>query len=559
MKQMRIGEMLVARGALSTGDLQQALSIQASQRGYLGDVLVRLGAVSEDTLYAALAEQLQIPLLDAISVDPVALAEGVKAMPAAVGSVLARRALVWRDVGSGDDPGAGAWHVATSDPLDAELREAAAVVAGALPVHWHLVQPSGLERVQARRRAGEAPNQTMARTLRELAEDAPVIAFVNNLLAQALEARASDVHVEPGSAEFEVRLRIDGVLHTRMSLPMSRFPAIASRIKLIGNLDIAERRLPQDGRISVRVAGTELDIRISTIPAVWGESLVLRLLPKSRGELDLGGLGMLADHLQLFRQWLARPDGLVLVTGPTGSGKSTTLYSALSEINDKARKIVTVEDPVELRLPHVVQIQAQAEIGLTFAAALRSILRHDPDVIMVGEIRDRETAEIAVQAALTGHLVLATLHTNDALSSVTRLVDMGVEPYLLAASLRAVMAQRLVRQLCDACAVPEQPPAALLERVSALGELDTGQWRRPVGCAHCGQTGYKGRTGIYELVTVDDMLQHAIAQAQPLSQITQLANGGGRRSLHDDGLLKVAAGHTHYDEVLRGIGGLSDA
>jgi general secretion pathway protein E len=549
--------MLVDRGALSPVALEQALSVQGARRGRLGEVLVRLGAVSEDVLYAALSEQLGIGLVDPSSIDVEAAAAAAKAMPTPAGSVLGRKALVWRDgIADGNSPMDTAWHVATSDPLDPELCEAAHALAGNAALHWHLLQPSELERLQARLKRGVAPNQSLAQSLRELAEDAPVIAFVNNLLAQALEARASDVHIEPGSVDFEIRLRIDGVLHTRMSLPMARFAAIASRVKLIGNLDIAERRLPQDGRISAHVAGTDLDIRISTIPSVWGESLVLRLLPKARGELDLGGVGMLSDHLRLFRQWLARPDGLVLVTGPTGSGKSTTLYSALSEINDRSRKIVTVEDPVELRLPHIVQIQTQAEIGLTFAAALRVILRHDPDIIMVGEIRDRETAEVAIQAALTGHLVLATLHTNDALSSVTRLVDMGVQPYLVAAALRAVMAQRLVRRLCEACADSELPSPILLERVRAAGLSDAGHWRRPKGCSECGKTGYKGRTGIYELVAIDETLQHAIAQAQPLSHITALADQRGRRSLHDDGLLKVSAGLTHYDEVLRGIGGL---
>jgi general secretion pathway protein E len=308
------------------------------------------------------------------------------------------------------------------------------------------------------------------RTLRELAEDAPVVSLVNNLIAQAVEARASDIHLEPGERLLEVRLRIDGVLHVRQTLPMDRYAAVASRIKLIAGIDIAERRLPQDGRISTRAAGAEMDVRVSTIPAVYGESIVMRLLPKQRDDLSLERLGMRPAQLQQFKRWLHMPNGLVLVTGPTGSGKSTSLYSALAATNDRTRKIVTVEDPVEFRLPHVIQVQAQPDIGYTFARALRAFLRHDPDIIMVGEIRDRETAEIAIQSALTGHLVLATLHTNDAPSAITRLVDMGIEPFLVAASLRAVMAQRLVRRLCEGCAVdqPAAPPSvgdAILARV----------------------------------------------------------------------------------------------
>jgi len=385
-------------------------------------------------------------------------------------------------------------------------------------------------------------------------------------MAQALEARASDIHVEPGERECTLRFRIDGVLHTRSTIGMDRYPAIASRIKLIGGLDIAERRLPQDGRIGTRVAGREVDIRISSIPAVHGESLVLRLLPKERGDIGMHRIGMEPDHKAQFLDWLQWPNGLVLVTGPTGSGKSTTLYSALSTINDGVRKLITVEDPVELRLPGVVQIQTQADIGYTFARALRSILRHDPDVIMVGEIRDRETAEIAIQAALTGHLVLATLHTNDALSAVNRLVDMGIEPYLVAASLRAVMAQRLVRRLCPSCARPHDDPdflqqrwARLKPRLAPLAEVPAEPgWLMASGCEACGGTGYRGRVGIYELVTVTPALQHEIAQNAAIERLVELANGDGRRSMVDDGLIKAARGLSTLDEVLRAASAQDD-
>jgi general secretion pathway protein E len=459
----RLGQCLVAQHGLAQTDIDRALAWQREQGGRLGAILVRMGALSEETLYAALAQQSGLPVFD----DPKAW------QGEAVGAALhawtmssawwqRQRAIPWQDA-------SGALQVAAVDPHDAELRESLAAT-GKMPAQWHLMAPARFEAWQGVLQDRPGAAQALdSRTLRELAEDAPVIAFVNNTFAQAVEARASDIHVEPGEREFEVRFRIDGVLHTRGSQPMSRFPAIASRVKLVSGLDIAERRLPQDGRTSIRVAGQEMDVRVSAIPAVHGESLVLRLLPKQRADLRLDRLGMGPDHLAMFERWLHWPNGLVLVTGPTGSGKSTTLYGALAAVNDLSRKIVTVEDPVEYRLAQVVQIQTQAEIGYTFARALRSILRHDPDIIMVGEIRDRETAEIAVQSALTGHLVLATIHTNDALSAVTRLVDMGIEPYLVAASLKAVMAQRLVRRLCPECAQPTAAAESLDARWRALG------------------------------------------------------------------------------------------
>jgi general secretion pathway protein E len=283
-----------------------------------------------------------------------------------------------------------------------------------------------------------------------------------------------------------------------------------------------------------------MDMRVSVMPAVHGESIVMRLLPKKREDLGLERLGLEADHLAQLRSWLDLPSGIVLVTGPTGSGKSTTLYAALNAINDRRRKIVTVEDPVEHQLPGVIQIQVQAEIGYTFARALRSILRHDPDIIMIGEIRDRETAEIAIQSALTGHLVLATLHTNDALSAFTRLVDMGIEPFLVAASCQAVMAQRLVRRLCPHCSRP-----------AAVAPGEPGDWREPVGCAHCQDTGYHGRTGIYELVGVGPGLRHAVAGAAPAAELARLADAAGRRDLRADGMLKAARGLTSMEEVAR--------
>ncbi|MBV8033819.1 GspE/PulE family protein [Roseateles sp.] len=547
----KLGELLAAAGLVKPADVEAGLRVQEAQGGRLGDILVRLGAVSTQALYGVLAEQLGSPLLDAAQLDEEAIRLTLGQTRPGMDWWLDRGVLLWAEP--------DALCAASADPLDVDVREAIADEPHVAQVRWHLLLPADAESAAARLRAHAAPAGLDARTLRELAEDAPVVAFVNNTLAQALEARASDVHVEPGERECVLRFRVDGVLQTRSTLSMDRYPAIASRMKLIGGLDIAERRLPQDGRISTRVAGREIDIRISSIPAVHGESLVLRLLPKERGDVGMHRIGMEADHRALFEQWLQWPNGLVLVTGPTGSGKSTTLYSALAHINDGVRKLITVEDPVELRLPGLVQIQTQAEIGYTFARALRSILRHDPDVIMVGEIRDRETAEIAMQAALTGHLVLATVHTNDALSAVNRLVDMGLEPYLVAAALRAVMAQRLVRRLCPACNHPHADDQPLQQRWDELRPRLTGLpdlparpgWRAATGCAQCGETGYRGRVGVYELVTISTAMQHEIAQGAPMERLVALAQAAGRRTMVEDGLIKVAAGLTTFDEVLR--------
>ena len=553
----RLGEWLVERQAVGEAEVARALQWQREHGGRIGAVLVRMGALSEDALYAALAAQTGLPLAtDATVPEHEAVAAALAGLRLSAAWWTGRRAIPWLDE-------AAALHVAAIDPFDDDLSEARAGAGSAQAPRWWLMQPARFESWQTLLRdSGATVEAVDARTLRELAEDAPVIAYVNSVLAQAVEARASDIHFEPGEREFEVRFRIDGVLQPRGRQPMSRYPAIASRVKLVSQLDIAERRLPQDGRTTIRVAGQEMDVRVSAIPAVHGESLVLRLLPKRRADLALPRLGMEPDHLAMFGQWLHWPNGMVLVTGPTGSGKSTTLYSALTAVNDASRKIVTVEDPVEFRLPDVVQIQTQAEIGYTFARALRSILRHDPDIIMVGEIRDRETAEIAVQSALTGHLVLATLHTNDALSAVTRLVDMGIEPYLVAAALRATMAQRLVRRLCPACAEPETEAAVPAARWQAMAARlpfacapTTPRWMRAVGCTACQGTGFRGRLGIYELVTLSGEMQHAVAGAAPAGALLALADAAGRRGLVDDGLLKAAQGLTTLEEVLRASGG----
>ena len=391
--------------------------------------------------------------------------------------------------------------------------------------------------------------------LRDLASEAPVIRLVNHIISQALEVKASDIHFEPFRDHFKVRFRIDGVLHDIETVSKKLQPAITSRLKLMAKMNIAEMRLPQDGRIKVREGQREIDIRVSSLPTLFGESVVLRLLNREEVRLDLETLGISADILGIFEKIISRPYGLVLVTGPTGSGKTTTLYGVMNRINAPDKKIITVEDPVEYQLDGINQIQIRPKIGLGFASALRNILRQDPDVILVGEIRDAETAEIAVQSALTGHLVFSTLHTNDAASAITRLQEMGVESYLLSSCLLAVMAQRLVRKICQHCrAAYDLPPGFFEEVVHAFG-VDSTQapsevWRGK-GCANCANTGFSGRTGIYELIQMDDEIRRLIVNGADSGSIFSKAQSLGMRTLRQDGLQKVLAGQTTFEEVMR--------
>ncbi|MGE4110905.1 MAG: type II secretion system ATPase GspE [Burkholderiales bacterium] len=379
--------------------------------------------------------------------------------------------------------------------------------------------------------------------------DAPLIRLINALFTQALREGASDIHIEPFETRSVVRLRIDGMLRDLLEPARALHAAIVSRVKIMAQLDIAEKRLPQDGRIALRVAGKPIDVRVSTIPTGHGERVVLRLLDKQAGRLDLPKLGMDADTLAQMDRLIREPHGIVLITGPTGSGKTTTLYAALSRLDAKALNIMTVEDPIEYDLDGISQTQVNPRIDMSFARALRTILRQDPDVVMIGEIRDLETAQIAVQASLTGHLVFATLHTNDAVSAVTRLVDMGVEPFLLASSLIGVGAQRLVRCLCPACRRPFSPEPGSLQ---ALGfTTGPGTYFTAQGCEACNQTGYRGRTGIYELVAVDDSLRRLIHDRVAEQQLRQHVTGRGMRSMRDDGLRWAAQGVTSLEEVVR--------
>ena len=457
--------------------------------------------------------------------------------------------------------------LAVADPLD-HFTQAAVAAATGLPVVLEIAVPIELEaafdRLYQEQQAGEAgeqhgdgaePLEEDAERLKDLASEAPVIRLVNQIISRAVETQASDIHIEPFEDRLRVRYRYDGVLQEAESPPARLTPAITSRIKIMARLDIAERRLPQDGRIKLAVRGQEVDFRVSTIPSLWGETVVMRVLDRTAVAFDYAKLGLPAPVIAKLTTALNLPNGIVLVTGPTGSGKTTTLYSGLLSLNSISRKVVTVEDPIEYQLRGINQIQVKPQIGLTFATLLRSILRQDPDVIMVGEIRDLETAQIAVQAALTGHLVLSTLHTNSAAASITRLRDMGLEDYLLTAVLRGVLAQRLVRRLCAACRQEVEAPAEMIERFG----LDRRTAARPihlwhaVGCAACRNTGYRGRLAISEFLQPDAAIERLIFAHSDHSEIERAAVESGMATMFDAGLDASLEGVTTIEEVMRSI------
>ncbi len=400
--------------------------------------------------------------------------------------------------------------------------------------------------------AGASSVQTHAEDLLNIANKAPAIKLVNKILFEAVHSRASDIHIEPYETEVKVRFRVDGVLHNVLSLPRQQAAPLLSRLKIMANLNIAEHRLPQDGQSRVRIGEELVDIRVSVIPTAGGERVVLRLLDRGRGQLGLQDVGFGPENLSVFRDLIGISHGIILITGPTGSGKTTTLYAALNELNSEERNILTVEDPVEYQLSGIGQMQIKPKIDLTFASCLRHILRQDPDVIMIGEIRDLETAEIAIQASLTGHLVLSTLHTNDAPSAVTRLIDMGIEPYLISSSVVGVMAQRLLRTICPECKKPYQPQngESLTTELDKLGE-NHAQLYRGAGCDNCLDTGYVGRTGIFELMLVDDEIKDLIIQRRGAHIIKDAAIAKGMTTLREDGLRRALSGVTTLEEVYR--------
>ena len=539
---LRLGEMLVERGKIEAEDLDRALELQQERGDKLGKILVDMGLIAQRDVLAAISEQLGLPLLTVEGPPPSAPEiEGLshrflrqcRCFPVA----LANSTLT----------------IAMADPLDFETVAAVRAFSGfrvqtALAAEQEILEAIDKHYGEAERTplSGEGDEQASEdlEHLRDMASEAPVIRLVNAMIADALEKRASDIHIEPFEKEFRVRFRVDGVLFAQETPPRELKAAIISRLKLMAKLNIAERRLPQDGRIKLKLLGREVDLRVSTLPTLYGESLVMRLLDRSAGDFyDLRRLGFNAHMLERMEHFTSQPHGIFLVTGPTGSGKSTTLYSALKRINLPDKKIITIEDPVEYQMDGINQIHVNPQIGLTFASGLRHIVRQDPDVIMVGEIRDRETADVSIRAALTGHLVFSTLHTNDAPSAITRLTDMGVENYLITSSLVAVLAQRLVRVICAHC----RRPAGTA--ISPEGE-SVACWRGG-GCPACNGSGYTSRVGIFELMELNEDLRQRIMRNEDASLLTSAARSYGMTNLREDGWKKIREGVTTVEEVMR--------
>ncbi|OYW09606.1 MAG: type II secretion system protein GspE [Acidobacteriia bacterium 12-62-4] len=542
---MRLGEILLARNLVSTEDLEKALELQKERGEKIGKILVDLGFIAQRDVLAALSEQLQLPLVT-IDGAPFSAPELQGLSPRFL------RQSRCMPIGMSEL----GLTLAMADPLDFETIAAVRGFTGIRVLPVLAAEGELLEAIDkhygesaARQDAGDEFGNEEGKAdleqLRDMASEAPVIRTVNAIIASAVEKRSSDIHIEPYEKTFRVRFRIDGVLYEQETPPKEMKFAIISRLKLMARLNIAERRLPQDGRIKVKTLGREVDLRVSTLPTLYGESVVMRLLDRSAGDnfYDLRKLGFSQQMLDRMEYYTGLPHGIMFVTGPTGSGKSTTLYSALKRINGSERKIITIEDPVEYQMDGINQIHVNNQIGLTFASGLRHIMRQDPDVIMVGEVRDRETADVAIRSALTGHFVFSTLHTNDAPSAVTRLVDMGVENYLISSSVVSVLAQRLVRRICPQCRA--------LHGTAMRPEGYEVECYRGRGCDACNGSGYSGRVGIFELMEMhDDIRKHIMANEDAIA-ITATARRHGMRTLREDGWDKVEHGVTTPDEVLR--------
>ena len=541
-RNLRLGEILLERGKIQAEDIERALELQRERGDKLGKILVDMGTVAHRDVLAALSDQLDIPLVAVDGAPPSAPEiEGLshrflrqcRAIPVALkDNVLT---------------------IAMADPLDFETIAAVRAFSGlqvrtALAAEQEILDAIDKNYGESEQRTYTEGDDEQAGAdlehLRDMASEAPVIRLVNAMIADAIEKRASDIHIEPFEKEFRIRFRVDGVLFNQDAPPRELKAAITSRLKLMAKLNIAERRLPQDGRIKIKILGREVDLRVSTLPTLYGESLVMRLLDRSAGDFyDLRRLGFDERMLERMEHFTSLPHGIFLVTGPTGSGKSTTLYSALKRINLPDKKIITIEDPVEYQMDGINQIHVNPQIGLTFAAGLRHIVRQDPDVIMVGEIRDRETADIAIRAALTGHLVFSTLHTNDAPSAITRLTDMGVENYLITSSLVAVLAQRLVRVICTHCKVSAG--------TTLSPEGETVRTFRGTGCPECNGRGYSSRVGIFEMMDLNDEIRKLIINNEDASVLTRAARSNGMRNLREDGWRKIRDGVSTVEEVMR--------
>ncbi|MDP3723435.1 MAG: ATPase, T2SS/T4P/T4SS family [Candidatus Omnitrophota bacterium] len=547
-----LGQLLIERGLLSPGDLERALVEQKRSGEFLGSVLMRLGIVAKEQLLPVLAEQMGIPYvhLSDMQIEPDALAK----VPPKFASLYRLMPLTLEH---------NTLQVAIADPfdvqtldelrllLDCEVKPVFAMqkeIEEAIARHYG-VGASAVERLLDTGTHQAAPITQAAEDLTAKPDEASVISFVNQLLLSAAHDRATDIHIEPFEQLLRVRERIDGVMY-EMAVPVDLaklHQAIVSRIKVMAKMDIAEKRLPQDGRIKVRLDVQELDLRISVLPTNFGESVVVRLL-SSTMLFSLEQLGLSGDQLDILSSLIQKPHGIIFVTGPTGSGKTTTLYACLSTLNRPNVKILTIEDPIEYQLTGITQLQVHPKIGFSFAAGLRSMLRHDPDIMMVGEVRDSETAEITIRSALTGHLVFSTLHTNDASGGVTRLLDMGIEPYLVSSTVLAFVGQRLVRVICPDCKVIDDAPVML---DLARGEQVPPTVYKGKGCEACRGSGYRGRIGIYEILVLDEMVRHLIMQKAPAEAIKQKLLEAGWKSMRQDGWQKVAMGITTPEEVLR--------
>ena len=553
----KLGEILVRADLITPEQLEHALEEQRRKRKPLGSVLVELGYVrSERQILDALSRYYGVevvdPLLSGVNLEVIRL----------VPPEIARRYMVFPVAKEGNN-----LKLAMLDPSDIMALEDVRIATGLTPKPClapydtlvRLVEryypPVNLERVARELRAegmkvgregdGREP-------LLEPTHHAPTVRFVNSLIVQSIERRATDIHIEPQADKVVIRHRVDGVLLPVLSLPKAMGPSIVTRLKIMAGLDVAEKRLPQEGSIRTRVGMREYDLRISTMPSIHGEGVVIRILDRSRGLLSLDELGLLPEDKAKIERFLSQSYGLILVTGPTGSGKTTTLYALLQELNDGSRKIITIEEPVEYEMPGVIQVNIRPEIGLTYSEALKFSLRHDPDIILIGEIRDTQTAELAARAALTGHLVLATLHTNDSLSAITRLMDLGIAPFFIAFTLLGVISQRLVRLNCPYCSKPYKPLPEILERAGAEPEkISKATFLRGTGCAYCDKTGYYGRTGVFEVLEIDDRLRAMITAGGLTSRLRRVAKEAGLKTLRERALQLAFQGRTTVEEALR--------
>jgi len=552
-----LGEILQRLSPLGEKELKECLEIQKEKGGRIGEILLRAKHIRESDLLKALSIQFQIPYISNLTEEEID-----KTLVSSVPISFLKRHIILPFRRENNIV-----KVAISDPLsispiddlkiflesDIELFLADSItILNAINMAYETHREAAEQVIEDMGDEALTVGLEEPIDLIDVVDEAPIIKLINSLLFRSVKERASDIHFEPFERDIVVRFRIDGVLHNILTLPKRFQPSITSRIKIMASLNIAEKRLPQDGRIGVKVAGKDIDIRVSIIPTSFGERVVLRLLDKSGYLLRLTDIGLSREMLGTINRLIRLPHGIILVTGPTGSGKTTTLYAALTEINSPDKNIITIEDPVEYQIKGIGQMQVNPKIELTFARGLRSILRQDPDVIMVGEIRDLETAEIAIQASLTGHLVFSTLHTNDSAGAITRLIDMGIEPFLVSSSVVAILAQRLVRILCTSCKKEYTPTTPELKELGIdPSRLEGHAIYMPIGCDRCMQTGYRGRTGIYELLLVNDEIRTLVLQNVNSQVIKNKAIEGGMHTLRMDGALKVLEGITSIEEVLR--------